>query len=103
MEPLMEEEAHGAFMRGEIDRAVFRYRMCARLNIQQDQATFDEVWCSIIEPNREIVALIEELSTRHLMVIGSNTDEPHQERIEEVQPIVTSFDNFLLSYKLGVL
>ena len=90
-------------MRGEIDRAEFRDRMCARLNIQQDPATFDEMWCSIIEPNHEIVALIEELSTGYRMVIGSNTDELHQERIEEVQPIVTSFDNFRLSYKLGVL
>ena len=90
MERLIQGEAYATFMRGEIDRAEFIKRTCARprLNIQQDPATFDEMWCSIIEPNHEIVALIEELSTGYRMVIGSNTDELYQERIEEVQPIV---------------
>ena len=84
MERLIQGEAYATFMRGEINRAEFRERMCARLNIQQDPATFDEMWCSIIEPNHEIVALIEELPTGYRMVIGSNTDDLHQERIVEV-------------------
>jgi epoxide hydrolase-like predicted phosphatase len=103
MDRILAGDAYTSFMRGEIDRAGFRDRVCARLNIQQDPETFDEVWCSIIDPNPEIVPLVENLSARYRMVIGSNTDELHQKRIQEVQPIVTSFDDVLLSYELGVL
>ena len=103
MDRMLEGDAYSPFMRGEVDRAEFRDRMCAHLGIQQAPDDFDETWRSAIEPNPDIVALIENLSARYRMVIGSNTDELHQERGEKIQPIITTFDDFLLSYELGVL
>ncbi|MDP6715348.1 MAG: hypothetical protein QF368_12060, partial [SAR202 cluster bacterium] len=100
---MLEGDAYAPFMRGEFDREEFRNRMSSHLNIQQTPEEFDELWRSAIEPNPDIVPLIESLSDRYRMVIGSNTDELHQERGESVQPIIATFDDFLLSYELGVL
>ena len=103
MARMLEGDAYAPYMRGEVDRVEFRDRMSAHLGIQQAPDDFDETWRSAIEPNPDIVALIENLSARYRMVIGSNTDELHQERSEKIQPIITTFDDFLLSYELGVL
>jgi putative hydrolase of the HAD superfamily len=103
IERMREGDSYAAFMRGEVNRSEFRDRMRAHLDIHPDSEEFDETWRSVIEPNPEIVPLIESLSSRYRMVIGSNTDELHQERGESVQPIITTFDDFLLSYELGVL
>lgn len=103
MDRMLEGDAYSPFMRGEIERAEFRDRMSAHLGIQQAPDDFDETWRSAIAPNPDIVSLVESLSTHYRMVIGSNTDELHQERGEKVQPIITTFDDFLLSYELGVL
>ena len=103
MDRMLKGDAYAPFMRGEIERAEFRKRMCAHLDIQQTIHEFDELWRSAIEPNPDIVPLVESLSSRYRMVIGSNTDELHQQRVESVQPIIATFDDFLLSYELGVL
>ena len=103
MDRMLKGDAYAPFMRGEIERAEFRERMCAHLDIQQTIDEFDELWRSAIEPNPDIVPLVESLSSRYRMVIGSNTDELHQQRVESVQPIIATFDDFLLSYELGVL
>lgn len=103
MDRMREGDAYAPFMRGEITRTEFRERMCGYLDIRPGPAEFDSTWRSVIEPNLEIVSLIERLAGRFTLVIGSNTDELHQSQGLKVQPIIGAFDHFLLSYELGVL
>ena len=96
-------DAYRPFMRGEIERAEFHRRMCSSLGVDEPAETMFQTWSSAIVANAAIAPLIGRLAGRYRLVVGSNTDELHYARGEEVQPALVHFDDAILSYKLGVL
>ena len=102
-ERILAGDAYRPFMTGEIDRAEFHRRMCSSLGVDEPADAMFETWSSAIVVNAAIAPLIARLARRYRLIVGSNTDELHYARGQEVQPALAQFDDAILSYRQGVL
>jgi len=74
-----------------------RYRL--RMNFVE----FKEIWNPIFWQNEEVVEIIHYLKERsYPLFLLSNTNELHMDYIEKQYPVVHVFDEWILSFKVGV-
>lgn len=93
--------AYYPFMNGEFDQSEFYRKMMIELGVDMPESEFVDTWSSIIHPHVEIAGIVEELSSKYRLVLGSNTDVLHHRRGIEVQPLLRHFDDMILSFEIG--
>ncbi len=102
MERIRTGNAYFPHMRGELDFSGFHKRLTDDLGVELTTDELLDLWNSILEPNEAINPIVKQLKGRYRLVIGSNTDDAHFNRGNEIQPATQDFDDVLVSYELGV-
>ncbi len=101
MDQIRKGNAYFPHMSGEIDFDEFHKRMMTQLGLNLGANEFLAMWNSILEPHPGTGEIVEKLKGHYRLSIGSNTDVPHFRQSREVQPIISMFDDVLVSYELG--
>lgn len=86
---------------GRIDFPRFHDCMRAQLDWDVDIATFEKVWNSIFDLDKDIVALGHTLAERYGTWLASNTSQTHYEFVLAEFPDIRFYRNAALSYQLG--
>jgi len=75
--------------------------------ILESKATYDEfcgIWSSIFLPDTLVPEeLVIALKKRYRMLVLSNTNAIHFPMVREAYPILSHFDDYILSYEVGAL
>ncbi len=92
------------FETGRIAAESFIQEICAALNLRLSHEEFSELWGSIFPPRTLIPErLLESLRRRYRLLLLSNTNVLHFSYIRRNYPLMKHFDDFVLSYEVGVL
>ncbi len=102
MERIRTGNAYYPHMRGELDFSDFHKKLTDDLRVVLTPDELLELWNSILEPNEAINPIVKRLKGRYRLAIGSNTDDSHFQRGNEIQRATLEFDDVLVSYELGV-
>ena len=102
METIRTGDAYFPHKRGELDFSGFHRRLTDELGVELTPGRLLELWNNILEPNEAIDPIVMRLKGRYRLVIGSNTDDAHFNRGNEIQPATQEFDDVLVSYEFGV-
>lgn len=96
---------HGRFGKGQIDSREFYEELCKKLRIKISFEEFRQVWCNIFLPNAPVIDLSSRLHERGYKIgLISNLDVLHRDWVKRYfGSCLTSFDFFLLSFRLGTL
>jgi putative hydrolase of the HAD superfamily len=93
-----------AFESGRMESREFVERLRQALGLKISDAEFRELWFSIFEPETLIPeALLERLKQDYRLVLLSNTNELHFEMLAERYGLLRHFDEWVLSYRVGVM
>ena len=94
----------GPYERGEISNDEFHKRFCAALDLDLAYGPFEELWGDMFvsEPFLD-QPFFEGLSRRYRLVLLSNTNDIHYRFLRERYPMLEHFDDFVLSYEVGVM
>ena len=101
LERMRRGDAYYPFCLGRFGEEEFYRRLTRQFGLDIEPQRMFEIWDSVIEPNEAISDLIDRLIGHYRLVIGSNTDVLHFARGLEVQPVLTHFDDAILSYEIG--
>ena len=102
LERIRTGNAYYPHMRGELDFPGFHKKLTDDLGVALTTDELLGLWNGILEPNEAMNPIVKQLKGRYRLVIGSNTDDPHLQRSNEIQPTTLDFDDVLVSYELGV-
>jgi len=87
---------------GQMESRVFVSRIGEALDVTFDYTQFCEMWSSIFLPGTLVPeSLVAGLKKRHRLVLLSNTNEMHFEMLERTYPILSHFENRVLSHQVG--
>lgn len=90
------------FEKGKITSAEFYNSMKKGMNLGLTFNEFRKVYTGIFSHNREIEKIIPKLKKKYRLVLLSNTDEMHYNFIKREFPALNYFDDFVLSYEVGM-
>ena len=90
------------FERGKITSAEFYNSMKKDMNLKMDFNEFKKAYTGMFSHNRDIEKLISKLKKKYRLVLLSNTDELHYNFIKKEFPVLNNFDDYVLSYKVGM-
>ncbi len=101
---ILESDLIDPFERGEIEPRVFVREMNRVLGLSVTYDEFRRLWSSIFPPR----TLVEEnlltlLHREHRLLLLSNTNAIHFSYVREHYRLLRHFDDFVLSYELGVM
>lgn len=89
---------------GKISSLEFFDAVKNQLNLQIEFAEFSNIWNSTFDLKPILSEqMFKKLSETYRLMLLSDTNELHFEFIRQNFPILNYFDNFVLSYQLGVL
>src|SRR5882672_1733281 len=89
---------------GQVSPHAFVDQLCAILNLKMEYARFCEIWSCIFLPETLIPdSLLEGLRRRYRLLLLSNTNAIHFGMIRDTYPLLRHFDEYVLSYEIGVL
>src|SRR6266566_2315400 len=92
------------FESGQVPPEQFVEQLCAILSLRLEYARFCEIWSSIFLPDTLIPdSLLEGLRRRYRLLLLSNTNAIHFGMIRDTYPLLRHFDEYVLSYEIGVL
>ena len=92
------------FEQGEISAQEFVAETCRLLDMSIEYADFWNLWTRIFLPDTLIPeTLIEGLRRHHRVLLLSNTNSIHFEMARERYPLLRHFDDYVLSYEVGVM
>ncbi|MFH0867881.1 MAG: HAD-IA family hydrolase [Candidatus Woesearchaeota archaeon] len=89
------------FDKGKITAEQFFRSFKNDLNLKLNFNQFRKIWCSCFSQNKEMEELLKKLKKNYKLVLLSNTDKMHFTYIKNNYPILSIFDDFILSYKVG--
>ncbi|MCX7142443.1 MAG: HAD family phosphatase [Proteobacteria bacterium] len=89
------------FDSGRLNPREFAQRLCAMLHIDLPYAEFAEIWCDIFAEQREVTALLDEIGKRADLILLSNTDPLHLDRVRRQFGFLDKFGQLVLSYEVG--
>ena len=92
-----------SFMRGSLSPEDFHHSFCDNFDLDLNLDEFISIWNSPFQPNHDIFPVIQKLEEGHLLAVGSNTDPLHFSYLHHHVETLQRFDNFFLSYEIGVL
>ena len=91
-----------AFERGEVTPRQFYEKYVHDLGLRIDFNDFVQNYCNIFSRNREIEEIIMALKGKYKLILLSNINELQYEFAEKRYPILGEFDEYVLSYKVGI-
>ncbi len=86
---------------GRISPQQFAQRVCAAIGIELPFSEFADIWCDIFAEKREVTALLDEIGKSANLVLLSNTDPLHLDRIRHQYGFLEKFGHLVLSYEVG--
>jgi putative hydrolase of the HAD superfamily len=86
---------------GRISSSAFGQGCAQRLNLDLSMEAIRQIWSDIFRPVEGMEELMCTLKERYTLVLLSNTNQWHFEHCRERYPVVSLFDRFALSYRLG--
>ena len=90
------------FDQGEINPFDFFENIKKRFNLSMGYEDFKRVWSGGFIQNKEIFPLIKALKPDYRLCLLSNTNPIHFEEIQRKISILSEFELFFLSFRLGV-
>jgi glucose-1-phosphatase len=92
------------FESGQVEPEVFVRELSDLLDLNLRYDEFCEIWSSIFLPDTLIPeALLERLKARYRLVLLSNTNAIHWEMVSHRYPLLSHFDEQVLSYRVRAL
>ncbi|MDA1311904.1 MAG: HAD family phosphatase [Acidobacteria bacterium] len=92
------------YERGEMSNDEFHRRFCDALQIEIDYGPFEQLWADMFQPRPLLPdALFNGLKRNHRLLLLSNTNDIHFRFIRQHYPLLRHFDDFVLSYEVGVM
>jgi len=89
---------------GQIEPDVFHRSICAELGLDLAFDEFRDVWSVILSSETLIPeSLLESVRQSHRLLLLSNTNAIHFPLVLERCPLLGHFDDFVLSYRVGVM
>jgi glucose-1-phosphatase len=89
---------------GRVDSQSFIAEVNHRMETRISPADFGHLWSSIFHATPLLPeSLLQNLRSRHRLVLLSNTNPLHFGMIRETYPHIVHFDALVLSYELGVM
>ena len=89
---------------GEMSNAEFHRRFCEALEIDVDYNRFEQLWGDMFQPQPLLPdSLFDGLKRNHRLLLLSNTNDIHFRFIRQRYPLLHHFDDFVLSYEVGVM
>jgi putative hydrolase of the HAD superfamily len=86
---------------GRMTMPQFFSRLKGRIGLKLEQEQFEEIWCSALQPNEEMLAFAADLCTRVPCYCASNTNETHARFIREQCLHTGQFKGMAFSHELG--
>lgn len=87
---------------GKITSRDFYAHITIKLNLHIDYSTFYPLWCDIFSLKDDMIPLLKSLRNHYKLLLLSNTNEMHFEFVRGKFPVLDVFDEFILSYNLGI-
>ena len=92
------------YERGELSSETFHRRFCDALDMDVPFDRFRQLWGDMFEPKPLLnEAFLSGLATNYRLVLLSNTNELHFEFIRDHYTVLRHFEEFVLSYQVGVM
>ena len=92
------------YERGELSSEVFHRRFCDALDMDVSFGRFRQLWGDMFEPKPLLDdRFLGGLAANYRLVLLSNTNELHFEFIREHYTVLRHFEEFVLSYQVGVM
>lgn len=91
------------FEQGKIDGDRFTQGVSAILQIELSARAFHDLWADMFTENTDISQLIRQLKPHHHLILLSNTNPWHWHYALDHFPIISEFQDRVLSYEVGVL
>jgi glucose-1-phosphatase len=92
------------FESGQVEADVFVRELSALLDLNVSYDEFCEIWSSIFSPDTLIPEeMLERLKTQHRLVLLSNTNAIHWDMVSRRYPLLSHFDEHVLSHRVGAL
>lgn len=104
--PRIISRAHLAnpYERGEISNQQFHQRFCEVLEMDLDYDQFEQLWGNMFQPELLLPdKFLRGLTRNYRLLLLSNTNDIHFRFIREHYPVLRHFDDFVLSYEVGVM
>lgn len=97
-------EIEHLYEEGKITTDEFIKAICDKFSLTITKDRFKEIFCDIFfDAHYETVEIIKRLKEQKFkLILISNTNEMHFEYIKRRYEVINYFDEFLLSYKVGV-
>jgi HAD superfamily hydrolase (TIGR01509 family) len=91
------------FTDGKINGSQFAEGVLQALGVGMTTTEFHDLWMDMFTENRDVSAIIRQLKPHHHLMLLSNTNPWHWRHALDHYPIVAEFQNYILSYEIGVL
>ena len=92
-----------ASMLGRLTPQEFHRSLCAKTNIDLPFDRFIDIWNGLLSADEEMASFVAGLGPDHRLVLASNTDATHFAYSREHFSVMQAFDQFFLSYEMGLL
>ena len=86
---------------GRLSPRGFAARVCAAVGASLSYSEFADIWCDIFSEQREVTGLLDEIGKRADLILLSNTDPLHLERVGSQFGFLDKFGHLVLSYEIG--
>ena len=87
--------------RGKMSSTGFYHTVVKSLGIEMPFEEFRDIWTGIFTANTEVCRIIEKLKKRYRLILLSNTNEMHFDYVLRTFEILSAFDDYVLSYRVG--
>ncbi|MFP4116095.1 MAG: HAD family hydrolase [Candidatus Aenigmatarchaeota archaeon] len=88
---------------GEISEDEFFHRVKEKFQADLTKDEFDEIYCSMFEPNNRVIGLIEELSEDYRIQLFSDINPIHYRKVVKECEVYPYIDAETLSFEVGTL
>jgi len=97
------EVLNRSFDEGRLSAEEFYRAACKKFHLDLDYAEFVLRWNRSFKANREVMALIDELTRRYRLFLLSNTNPLHYAHVAKILPVLQKMEERILSYEVGFL
>jgi FMN phosphatase YigB (HAD superfamily) len=98
---ILDATEKGGLDTGRVSPQQFAQRVCAAIGIDLPFAEFAEIWCDIFAEKREVTGLLDAIGENANLVLLSNTDPLHLDRVRRQYGFLDKFCHLILSYEVG--
>ncbi|BDC51727.1 haloacid dehalogenase [Bryobacterales bacterium F-183] len=89
---------------GRITSAEFHEQFSREFGFSVEEAEFADLWCSLFPEHSVIPPVwLSEIRRQKRLLLLSNTNEIHFERLLKQRPYLADFDHHVVSYKAGAM